>query len=1395
MRHLSRILRAVFAVALISLGTVAAPKPAEASHFRYGHLTWRQTGATRVEFTLTGAFRRGTNDTFGFYPGSASDGRLAVGDVFEEFIGGTVLYPGDRDATGNPRVITGPNGGGLLFICVAIDKEKDYAIGRALDPGTRKDRLPWTYRTPRDPGDSTTTPPIPAGPWRAEIFSCCRIFQLNNSSSSSYRVISLVDLTVNSASAVSALPPIIPGPQSGFSFVIPSVDIDNSVLRYRLATPAESAADQPPGVSVDAVTGVYTVPAGLATGLWTSQVVIEEYDGAGALIGQVAVDFIFNVLTSVTGQPPSFDYPPTPGNAVTLTAIATRPFLFTVQASDPDSPRIRLNTTGAPLGAKLFPGLPVDGSPVSATFSWRPKTDDVGAYSVVFTAEDPSGNFTQTSVNIRVIPPIQVLEPNGTESYLLGDTVTIRWQSFGFVRTAGVKIELSRDGGATFTDVIASNTPDDGQFTWAATGPQTRSARIRISNVADPADDDVSDADFTISSGIRKTICTPQQSVEIPDNEPAFTEFPLPFPDNIIIRGARVYVNVAHPFKGDLEVAVVHPDGTQVMLHDETYEANSTGIDTTYAAETPFTMPAESLSKLYGKHSAGTWKLRVRDLNPGDVGQFVKWCLTVQGPIAGTITVAVPNGGERWDIGSLQTILWSSALVVGNVDVLLSRDGGATWQTIFANTANDGNQQWLVSGPATNDARIRVVSLDDPIQQDTSDASFSILVPFMKVQRPNGGERVSTRRVFNIRWDTVPLTGTVKIELSRDSGATFSTIAAAAPNTGSYAWTPSVGQDTDKARIRVSANSGPPRSDTSDADFFIQTTEIAVTSPNGGEVWYTYTARTITWTSVGVPGAVRIELFRNGTFETLMTSTENDGTETINVTEPPARDARIRITAVDDTQVVDSSNAAFEIRAMKLTVRSPNGREQWGIGTKQVISWTTDGVPGTVDIALSRDGGLTFADLFTNTPNDGSEQWTVTGPSDAGKGAIIRVKASGLPPFDVSDGVFAIVNATIRVLRPNNGEELRVGRKFNLTWSSVGLTGKVNLELSRDGGSVWAPLFTATDNDGVQEWTVTGPDTDEALLRVSSVDLPGVSDVSDDTFQIVTPRITVTSPNGGERLFTGSAHRITWQAQGFDGGVKIEITRNGGSSFSTLFGSTANDGGEDWTVTGPGATNCRIRITAVSDTAVKDESNGPFEITVPAIQVRSPNGGLEWLIGTTQTISWTSVGVTSGVDIDLSRDNGGSFTRLFSNTSNDGAEPWIVTGPSTTSAVIRISWAARPSITDRSDGTFKITEAGLRVTKPTAGDVWRIGNRETIAWEGSVVRVGGGTVDILLSRNGGNSYETIITDTANDGLATWQVTGPKTSRAKVKVVWKPDSSVSGTSDGVFKIRGRRRGRR
>lgn len=101
------------------------------------------------------------------------------------------------------------------------------------------------------------------------------------------------------------------------------------------------------------------------------------------------------------------------------------------------------------------------------------------------------------------------------------------------------------------------------------------------------------------------------------------------------------------------------------------------------------------------------FRLLVRDNNT-NWGRTAKGSTVVTVSNEGPFAVGAPNGGEN--ISNTSTVTWAgaSAGLCGNVDILLSTDGGATYPTALAtNTPNDGSE--MVTFPAGNSTNARIM--------------------------------------------------------------------------------------------------------------------------------------------------------------------------------------------------------------------------------------------------------------------------------------------------------------------------------------------------------------------------------------------------------------------------------------------------------------------------------------------------------------------------------------------------------------------------------------------------------------------------------------------------------------------------------------------------------------
>jgi hypothetical protein len=93
--------------------------------------------------------------------------------------------------------------------------------------------------------------------------------------------------------------------------------------------------------------------------------------------------------------------------------------------------------------------------------------------------------------------------------------------------------------------------------------------------------------------------------------------------------------------------------------------------------------------------------------------------------LIGTLSVTSPIGGELWTGNSINTITWTSPVVLGNVKLEYSSDNGTTWEPIVSSTANDGTYLWVVPNISSTSCLVRVSEIGGSTSA-TSDGVFSI---------------------------------------------------------------------------------------------------------------------------------------------------------------------------------------------------------------------------------------------------------------------------------------------------------------------------------------------------------------------------------------------------------------------------------------------------------------------------------------------------------------------------------------------------------------------------------------------------------------------------------------------------------------------------------------------
>jgi hypothetical protein len=185
--------------------------------------------------------------------------------------------------------------------------------------------------------------------------------------------------------------------------------------------------------------------------------------------------------------------------------------------------------------------------------------------------------------------------------------------------------------------------------------------------------------------------------------------------------------------------------------------------------------------------------------------------------------------------------------------------------------------------------------------------------------------------------------------------------------------------------------------------------------------------------------------------------------------------------------------------------------------------------------------------------------------------------------------------------------------------------------------------------------------------------------------------VAVTSPAAGASWTVGTTQTITWSSNLLPSAtVKIQVSRNGGSTYSNLNTTAPNTGSFTWTVTGGATTTAIVKITANGTTA--SAVSGTFTIAAAAVTVTAPNTAVTWTIGTVQAITWNhNVGAGAQFTIEVSRS--GTWSVINSAVTASGATSgsyfWTVTGPKATNAKVRVTWNGGTA-KDTSDVAFKI---------------------------------------------------------------------------------------------------------
>jgi hypothetical protein len=119
----------------------------------------------------------------------------------------------------------------------------------------------------------------------------------------------------------------------------------------------------------------------------------------------------------------------------------------------------------------------------------------------------------------------------------------------------------------------------------------------------------------------------------------------------------------------------------------------------------------------------------------------------------------------------------------------------------------------------------------------------------------------------------------------------------------------------------------------------------------------------------------------------------------------------------------------------------------------------------------------------------------------------------------------------------------------------------------------------------------------DCLVRVTILDASNATiaeDSSDDVFTLTPNRtITVTAPNGGEKLIAGGKTNITWTTTGLGiATVDLQYSTDKGMNWKSIATGETNDGTYEWNIPTIGSQDYMVRIVIrdASDVALAEDT-------------------------------------------------------------------------------------------------------------------------------------------------------------------------------------------------------------
>ena len=185
----------------------------------------------------------------------------------------------------------------------------------------------------------------------------------------------------------------------------------------------------------------------------------------------------------------------------------------------------------------------------------------------------------------------------------------------------------------------------------------------------------------------------------------------------------------------------------------------------------------------------------------------------------------------------------------------------------------------------------------------------------------------------------------------------------------------------------------------------------------------------------------------------------------------------------------------------------------------------------------------------------------------------------------------------------------------------------------------------------------------------------------------------------------------------------------------------------------------------------------------PAIQVKTPDGGEDWFVGSEHSIEWTAINLTEDIIVTYSANNGTSWIDIDTVSSSETGLSWTIPDAPSTECLVKVFSGF---FEDVSDAVFTIsvaTEPGIKLDMPNGGEEFVSGSIQYISWAPNLL-----TEDITVSYSidNGSTWTIIGTVGPDESKISWTIPDMISSECLVRV---ESGAYSDTSAATFSITG------